>query len=48
MADRIFENQKLAGIYDLLDSPDRPDLDLYINIAEELILVVEPAALRVS
>lgn len=35
MADRIFENQKLAGIYDLLDSPDRPDLDLYINIVEE-------------
>jgi len=35
LADRIFENQKLAGIYDLLNSLDCPDLDLYINIVEE-------------
>ena len=33
MADAIFENQRLADIYDPLD-PDRSDLDLYLGLAE--------------
>ena len=35
MADAIFEEPRLAEIYDPLD-PDRPDLDVYAAIAEEL------------
>lgn len=33
MADAIFENQRLADVYDPLD-PDRSDLDLYLGLAE--------------
>jgi 2-polyprenyl-3-methyl-5-hydroxy-6-metoxy-1,4-benzoquinol methylase len=35
MADAIFEEPRLADIYDLLDGPDRPDLDPYIAMTEE-------------
>jgi ubiquinone/menaquinone biosynthesis C-methylase UbiE len=35
MPDAIFAEPKLAEIYDLLDSPDRPDLDPYLAIADE-------------
>ncbi|HTE86641.1 MAG TPA: class I SAM-dependent methyltransferase [Dehalococcoidia bacterium] len=35
MADAIFEDPRLAAIYDALD-PDRSDLDAYVAIAEEL------------
>ena len=35
MPDSIFANPKLAEIYDLLDSPDRPDLAPYVAIADE-------------
>jgi len=34
MADAVFEDKRLAEIYDPLD-PDRGDLDLYINLTEE-------------
>jgi SAM-dependent methyltransferase len=34
MADAIFEDRRLAAIYDPLD-PDRSDLDLYMNLIEE-------------
>jgi ubiquinone/menaquinone biosynthesis C-methylase UbiE len=33
--DAIFAEPKLAEIYDLLDSPDRPDLAPYLAIADE-------------
>lgn len=33
MADAIFENQRLADVYDPLD-PDRSDLDLYLGLAQ--------------
>ena len=36
MPDAIFAEPKLAEIYDLLDSPDRPDLAPYLAIADEL------------
>ncbi len=35
MPDAIFAEPKLAEIYDLLDSPDRPDLTPYLAIADE-------------
>ena len=35
MADAIFAEPRLADIYDLLD-PDRPDLDAYVALADEL------------
>jgi ubiquinone/menaquinone biosynthesis C-methylase UbiE len=35
MADRIFEEPRLADVYDLFDSAERPDLDPYIAITEE-------------
>lgn len=35
MADEIFENPRLAAIYDALDA-DRRDLDVYVAIAHEL------------
>lgn len=35
MPDAIFAEPRLAGIYDLLDSPDRPDLAPYLAIADE-------------
>jgi ubiquinone/menaquinone biosynthesis C-methylase UbiE len=35
MPDAIFAEPKLAEIYDLLDSPDRPDLAPYLAIADE-------------
>lgn len=35
MADSIFEEPRLADIYDLLDSPDRPDLDPYVAMTDE-------------
>ncbi len=35
MPDAIFAEPKLAEIYDLLDSPDRPDLAPYLTIADE-------------
>src|SRR5438309_3456415 len=35
MADAIFEDPRLAAIYDALD-PDRRDLDVYVSVAEEL------------
>ncbi len=35
MPDQIFENPRLAGIYDALDA-DRRDLDVYVAIAHEL------------
>src|SRR5262252_8845946 len=34
MADLVFENPRLAQIYDALE-PDRPDLDLYAGIVTE-------------
>ena len=34
MPDAIFEDPRLARLYDLLD-PDRPDLDAYLSIADE-------------
>jgi SAM-dependent methyltransferase len=36
MPDAIFAEPRLAAIYDLLDTPDRPDLDLYVGLADEL------------
>jgi len=36
MPDAIFAEPKLAEIYDLLDSPDRPDLPPYLAIADEV------------
>src|SRR5215470_13134777 len=35
MPDAIFAEPKLAEIYDLLDNPDRPDLDPYLAMADE-------------
>src|ERR1700736_4727662 len=35
MGDPIFEDPRLAAIYDALD-PDRSDLDVYVTIAKEL------------
>src|SRR5712692_2460070 len=35
MADNVFEDPRLAAIYDALDA-DRSDLDVYVGIAEEL------------
>ena len=35
MPDARFADPKLAEIYDLLDSPDRPDLAPYLAIADE-------------
>jgi ubiquinone/menaquinone biosynthesis C-methylase UbiE len=35
MADRIFEDPKLADVYDMFDFAERPDLDPYIVMAEE-------------
>ncbi|MUK87873.1 methyltransferase domain-containing protein [Ornithinibacillus sp. L9] len=35
MADKIFENKRLADVYDLFDSAERPDLDPYIAMVEE-------------
>jgi SAM-dependent methyltransferase len=35
LPDAIFEHQRLVAIYDALD-PDRSDLDLYADIADEL------------
>jgi len=35
MADRLFEEPRLANIYDALDSVDRPDLEPYLNMMEE-------------
>ena len=35
MPDAIFAEPKLAEIYDLLDSPDRPDLAPYLDMADE-------------
>jgi ubiquinone/menaquinone biosynthesis C-methylase UbiE len=35
MPDAIFAEPKLAEIYDLLDSPDRPDLAPYVAMADE-------------
>jgi len=35
MPDALFAEPKLAEIYDLLDSPDRPDLAPYLAIADE-------------
>ena len=35
MADEIFENPRLAAIYDVLDA-DRSDLEVYVAIADEL------------
>jgi SAM-dependent methyltransferase len=35
MTDAIFEDPRLAAVYDALD-PDRSDLDVYVAIAEEL------------
>ncbi|MBW7453761.1 class I SAM-dependent methyltransferase [Paenibacillus sepulcri] len=35
MADKIFEEPRLADVYDLFDSPERPDLDLYVALTEE-------------
>lgn len=35
MADAIFEERRLAEIYDVLD-PDRSDLDVYVAMVEEL------------
>ena len=35
MADNVFEHPRLAAIYDALD-PDRSDLEVYAEIAEEL------------
>ncbi|SFI41770.1 Ubiquinone/menaquinone biosynthesis C-methylase UbiE [Paenibacillus sp. UNC496MF] len=35
MADPLFEEPRLADVYDLFDSPDRPDLDPYVAMADE-------------
>lgn len=35
MPDAIFDEPKLAEIYDFLDNPDRPDLAPYLAMAEE-------------
>lgn len=35
MADKIFEEPRLASVYDLFDSPDRPDLDSYLSMTTE-------------
>jgi ubiquinone/menaquinone biosynthesis C-methylase UbiE len=35
MADRIFEEPRLADVYDLFDSAERPDLDPYIAMTDE-------------
>ena len=35
MPDALFAEPRLAEIYDLLDSPDRPDLAPYVSIADE-------------
>jgi SAM-dependent methyltransferase len=35
MLDALFAEPKLAEIYDLLDSPDRPDLAPYLALADE-------------
>lgn len=35
MADKIFEEPRLADVYDLFDSPERPDLDPYIALTDE-------------
>lgn len=35
MADRLFEDQRLADVYDFFDSTERPDLDPYIKLAEK-------------
>ncbi|MFD0680022.1 MULTISPECIES: methyltransferase domain-containing protein [unclassified Paenibacillus] len=35
MADRIFEERRLADVYDFFDSAERPDLDPYIAMADE-------------
>ncbi len=35
MPDALFAEPKLAEIYDLLDSPDRPDLAPYLAVADE-------------
>ncbi|MFB5678216.1 class I SAM-dependent methyltransferase [Paenibacillus terreus] len=35
MADRLFEEPRLADVYDLFDSAERPDLDPYIKMADE-------------
>ena len=34
MPDAVFDDPRLARLYDLLD-PDRPDLDAYVSIADE-------------
>ncbi|MBM7095148.1 class I SAM-dependent methyltransferase [Bacillus sp. H-16] len=36
MADKLFEDQRLADVYDFFDSAERPDLDPYIKLAEDL------------
>ena len=36
MADAIFEEPRLAEIYDFLDTPERQDLDPYLAMADEL------------
>ncbi|GLX66670.1 class I SAM-dependent methyltransferase [Paenibacillus glycanilyticus] len=35
MADKIFEEPRLAELYDWFDTPDRPDLDHYASMATE-------------
>lgn len=35
MADKIFEEPRLAELYDLFDTPDRPDLDHYLSMTTE-------------
>jgi SAM-dependent methyltransferase len=35
VADRIFEEPRLADVYDLFDAAERPDLDPYIKMADE-------------
>ncbi|NBD24813.1 class I SAM-dependent methyltransferase [Paenibacillus glycinis] len=35
MADKIFEEPRLADVYDWFDSPERPDLDPYVAMTEE-------------
>ncbi|TDQ42909.1 class I SAM-dependent methyltransferase [Aureibacillus halotolerans] len=35
MADAYFENQRLADLYDEMNLPERPDLDLYLQMAEK-------------
>jgi SAM-dependent methyltransferase len=36
MVDNHFEHPRLVALYDRLDHPDRPDLDPYLRIAEDL------------